>query len=377
MLVEVLSNFYLWTFLAIAGGVCWACLRPKLGFPIINAYRGDFLGRQSNREYATNAATLISEGFAKYRGPFILATPNAKTIVLPSSLAGWVKANKDLDHREIARQDFYAGYPGFEGQTALHSHGNVLVDVIKTKLGQNNSIMPIVNASLADSLDSHWGNNDSWRVIDWHKDTTSIIACAASSIFVGPEQARDSEWMNIVQNYVTAYFSAVGDLQGYPAWSRPVVQKFLPNANACRSYVARARAIMKDTIRKREDAARMAELEGKPAPRYNDALAWTQPTLSGRIEAGDIQLALAVAAMFTTSELFRQILIDVATHPELIEPLRSEVSAQISTHGISIAATQGMVLLDSVMKESQRRSAALGTYSSRDFSWKVLLILLL
>jgi cytochrome P450 len=64
-----------------------------------------------------------------------------------------------------------------------------------------------------------------------------------------------------------------------------------------------------------------------------------------------------MAALFTTTELFRQLLIEVARHPELVEPLREEVSEQISAHGISVAATSNMVLLDSFMKESQRLSS--------------------
>lgn len=316
----------------------------------------------------TNAATLIAEGFAKYHGPFVLAIPNAKKTVLPSSLAGWVKSNKDLDHREIARQDFFAGYPGFEGQTALHSHGDLLIDMIKTNLGQNNSLMPVLNASLADALHTYWGNENTWHAIDWQKDTTGVLARAMSSIFVGSERARDSEWLNIVQGYVGAYFSAVSTLQRYPAWLRPIIQRFLPDANACRQYVARARTIMNEEKSKRAEKVKMAELESKTAPQYNDALAWTQMSSNGKLEAGDVQLALGVAAMFTTSELFRQILIDVASHPELMEPLRNEISEQISTNGISVAATQGMVLLDSVMKESQRRSAALGTHGTRRFA---------
>ncbi|USP75253.1 hypothetical protein yc1106_02527 [Curvularia clavata] len=302
-------------------------------------------------------AKLISEGLAKYEGPFMLARPHAKKIVLPLSHAGWVKTNKDLDHRELARQDFYAGYPGFEGQTTLHSQGDMLLDVIKTKLGQNNSIMPVVNASLADALTIHWGTENTWHSIDWQKDTTAIMARAASSIFVGPDLAHDQEWLTIIQAYVGAYFTSVSELEGYPSWSRPIMQRFLPNANACRKYRARVCAITKKEISRRAEETQKAKLTGKPAPHYNDALAWTHE--STNVEAGDIQLALSMAAMLTTSELFRQVLIDIAAHPDIIEPLKSEISQQLSEHGITVAATQGMVLLDSVMKESQRRSAAL------------------
>jgi cytochrome P450 len=120
---------------------------------------------------------------------------------------------------------------------------------------------------------------------------------------------------------------------------------------------------MNEVLVKRRQEVEKASLEGRSPPQYNDALAWTQTASGGKMEAGDVQLSLAMAALFTTSELFRQVLIDLAEHPELVEPLREEISQQISTHGVSVAATSAMVLLDSILKESQRRSAPLGTLS--------------
>ncbi|KAK3901909.1 cytochrome P450, partial [Staphylotrichum tortipilum] len=58
--------------------------------------------------------------------------------------------------------------------------------------------------------------------------------------------------------------------------------------------------------------------------------------------------------------LFRQVLIEIARYPGLVEPLKDEVTEQLSAHGVSVAATSGMALLDSVMKESQRQSSGLG-----------------
>jgi hypothetical protein len=361
MLVEALSDIRVWAVLGILLSVCLFRFRRRPTFPIINQYPGDLFFQKAHHEYRTNADSLIAKGFAKHRGPFTLAIPSNQKIVLPSSLTAWVKSNKDLDHRELVRQDFYAGFPGFEGQDALHACGDVILDVIRTKLGQNDSIMPVVNASLAKAFQIHWSEDKDWHVIDWHKDTTGIIARAASSIFVGPEKCDDSEWLHISQQYVGAYFTAVNELHPYPAWLKPIVQRFLPNAIACRKYVAQARVIMKEVIDKREKEVEQAKIAGVPPPEYNDVLAWIQAASGPKPDAGDIQLSLAMAAFFTTSELFRQVLVDIASYPEILGPLKKEVLEQISTHGISVAATNNMVLLDSVLKESQRRSAPSGT----------------
>lgn len=364
MLAELFSSIYTWTFLIILTSAYTFHFRRHSPFPVINSHSFDLFNRKAYQDYASNAHKLITCGLAKHGGPIALSVPSGRKIVLPSSFTNWVKSNKDLDHRELVRQDFYAGLPGFEAQTALHGSGDMILDVIRAKLGQNDSVMPALNTSLSKALHIHWGESTDWHTIDWQADTTGIITRAASSIFVGPEKAEDKEWLKLLQSYVAAYFSAVGELHTYPAWTRPFVQRFLPNANACRNYTAQARSIMNEVIAERTEAVQKAQAVGKETPQYNDALAWTQAASDGKLEAGDIQLSLAVAALFTTSELFRQVLIDVASHPEIFEPLRKEVSEQIFKHGTTVAATYNMFLLDSVMKESQRLSAASGSFFS-------------
>lgn len=338
-------------------------LRPKPStFPTANTYPRDFLNRKAYREVQENSRNLIITSLAKFKSPFTIAIPHGRKILLPASLADWVKSNRNLDHRQLVREDFFANVPGFEAQTLLHSADDVVLNVIKTKLGQNDSTMGPMSESLAVGLREIWGEGCEWHTISWYKDTMELIARAASSVFVGPEKAGDREWLDLVQDYVMAYFSGVSELHRYPKWSRWIVHWFLPNAIACRKYVSRARTMMREVLEKRRQEVEKAELEGADPPRYNDALTWVQASSGGRAEPGDVQLSLAMAALFTTSEAFRQVLIDVARYPGLVDELRNEVSKQISEHGISIAATSNMVLLDSVMKESQRLSSSTGLY---------------
>ena len=80
---------------------------------------------------------------------------------------------------------------------------------------------------------------------------------------------------------------------------------------------------MRDVLADRERQVEEAKAESRDMPVWNDALAWTQAAPGGKeVEAGDLQLSLAMAAMFTTSELFRQALIDVSSHQDIIAPLR-------------------------------------------------------
>lgn len=363
MLAEIFSKGLVWTLVAIVAVLYHFTKKPRPIFPVVNDYPWDFFRWRAYRAYNEDAQKLIAEGLAKYRGPITILVPGGMKIVLPSALSDWVKTNRDLDHQELVREEYFAHFPGFEAQSTLHSPDRMLIDLLRTKLSQNDEIMPILNQHIGPALQDHWGDSNAWHIIDWEKDTTGVISRAASSIFVGPEKATDTEWQTVVQSYVHEYFAAVSELHSWGVLLQPIVQWILPHASACRGLMRRARLIMQDVVQDRIHEAEAAEIQGSAAPRYNDVVAWTMQVPSNKHQAGDIQLALAMAALFTTTELFRQILIDIARHPELVEPLRQEIKKALSDHGLGIAALAKMELLDSVMKESQRLIPISGKFS--------------
>ncbi|KAI6359418.1 hypothetical protein MCOR25_007073 [Pyricularia grisea] len=353
MIAELLLSPGMWTALAVLAATCYCIFlrRSALPFPSAN---------ESSSELQ-DFSKLITESLSKNNGGPVVVTlaSGVRKILLPSSLAAWVKSNRDLDHHQLVREDFFAGIPGFEANTVLHAPGSPIIDIIKTRLGLNDGTLRTINASLKRILYDNLGDGKEWHAIDWYAGTSDIIARAASSIFVGPEKADDPEWLELAQNYVAAYFTAVCELTAYPAWSRRIVHWFMPNAKTCRELLVRARVIMKEVVAAREREAADAEREGRPAPQYNDGLEWVGAASGGRLDPADAQLSLAMAAFFTTAELLRVVLVEVARHPEYVEELREEVSMQFSKHGVSVAAINGMVLLDSFLKESQRLHSGL------------------
>ncbi|KAK1235317.1 hypothetical protein PQX77_001475 [Marasmius sp. AFHP31] len=64
------------------------------------------------------------------------------------------------------------------------------------------------------------------------------------------------------------------------------------------------------------------------------------------------------SSIHSTSQLFTHALINLAIHPEYIEPLRREIEACIEKDGWSKAAMEKMRMLDSFLKESQRVSSS-------------------
>ncbi|KAH7262813.1 cytochrome P450 [Fusarium tricinctum] len=329
--------------------------RPK--FSIINDYPKDFLKRSAYNEYSTNAITLLKAGAAKYGNvPFAVLVPNGVKIILPPSLVGWVKSSKDLDHQQLVRDEFFANIPGFDVQFVLHHPNRMVINMIQGKLSKTDKTLPILTEHLQAGLSEIWGEEKSWKLLDWEDGTTGIISRAAASIFVGPELASDPDWQRVSRAYVTDYFAAVGEMHAWNPWLRNIVHWHLPHASACRAGLKRAREMVNKVVEKRRQEVEIAKLNGQASPTYYDALAWTlENPVGNEFEPGDVQLALAMAALFTTTEVFRQVLIEIARRPEYVEPLREEIRGAIVDGKITGASLVNMQLLDSFMKESQRQ----------------------
>ncbi|KAF5554249.1 cytochrome P450 monooxygenase (lovA) [Fusarium mexicanum] len=315
----------------------------KSKFPIINKYPKDFFHHQANHEYKTNARKLLKDGAAKYgENPFSILVPNGIKTILPPSFVSWAKNNKDLDHQQLIRDEYFASYPGFDVQHVLHHPNRMVINMVQGKLSKPDKTLPIMNEHIkADG-------------------TTGVISRAAASIFVGPELAADPEWQMVSRAYVLDYFGAVGEMHLWPSWLRWLVVWYLPGASACRAGLKRARDMVNKVVQKRRQEEQEAKLKGKEAPAYYDTLAWTlESPLGSEFEPADVQLALAMAALFTTSELFRQILIEVARHPEVVEHLRREIEDAAPDHDLTATSLVKMQLLDSFMKETQRQLPSL------------------
>ncbi|KAM0717135.1 hypothetical protein Q7P37_006987 [Cladosporium fusiforme] len=330
--------------LAVSIGGHFLLRNKKPGFPIINDYPGDFFRTKASQDYLLNAKSLLAEGYQKYlQKPFAILVPHGVKVILPPSLTDWVKFNKDLDHQQLVRDEYGAAYPGFEAQLVLHHPNRFVINIIQAKLAKNDQTLPVLDVHIKAALSDLWGEEDSWHPLDWENGTTGLISRAAASIFVGPELANNEAWQKVSRSYVQNFFHG-----GLRTELLASLVEALP------------RSMVNAVVSERNEKAKVAEAEGKRTPEFNDVLAWTMNAKGGNpFEPGDVQLALAMAAFFTTAEVLRQVIIDVARSPGLIDALRHEIESVISSHGITAAGLFQMELLDSTMKESQRLMPAL------------------
>ena len=191
----------------------------------------------------------------------------------------------------------------------------------------------------------------------------SVISRMSAAVFVGPELASDPEWQDLTITYTVNVFKACAALRQWPGFLRPTVHRFLPQAKICQEQVRRTRKKLQVILDQRGYARAKAHAEHNPPIKHEDTITWFEEIAAGRpYDPAASQLALAISALHTTSEAFRQVLLDLCLHPDLLDPIREEMTAAIAESGWSSAALAKMQLVDSVMKESQRFKSAIGEF---------------
>jgi cytochrome P450 len=198
--------------------------------------------------------------------------------------------------------------------------------------------------------------------VEWHELSSlmetnlMIVARLSSKVFLGDELCRNEEWLDITMKHTVTSFGAVIEMRLWPVFLRPLVQWFLPGCRESRRQISDARRIIEPVLQKRRQARRELAEQGKSPPKeLNDGIEWFEQNAKGQpYDAAIMQLNLSIAAMHTTTDLLTQTMLEIVTHPEIIEPLRREMVEVLREGGWKKTSLYNMKLLDSVIKETQR-----------------------
>jgi len=183
-------------------------------------------------------------------------------------------------------------------------------------------------------------------MIDWSQHAVRLIGRMSASVFVGPELARNTQWQELILASTMNTFMGVRSLRAWPGFLRPLVHWFLPELRKCREQMRLARLMLQPIFdRRARDKTSKSE----------DTIQWLEEVAAGRpYDATAAQIAFAISAMHTTSELLKQALLDICMHPKLVPALREEAKNAVEESGWSTAGVFKMQLLDSAVKETQR-----------------------
>lgn len=138
-------------------------------------------------------------------------------------------------------------------------------------------------------------------------------------------------------------------IKKYPHALRPIVKYFIPEITAINQHYKAAEKAAIPLLEERERTGESAL----------DLLYWMSDQAKGsetekKFIAG-ILLKVSFAAIHTSAAAPSQLIYDLCSLPELMEPLRAEMNSVLDVDGtIPKTAFIKLAKLDSIMKESQR-----------------------
>ncbi|KAJ4168615.1 hypothetical protein NW754_010536 [Fusarium falciforme] len=153
-------------------------------------------------------------------------------------------------------------------------------------------------------------------------------------------------------HYTHDSYSPAAELSQRPFFLRP----FVYLCRKLRQEVKDADALSMPEVNRRKEAVLKAQASGEKPPRTSDTIGWMFEISRGR-DVNDVygQLFLSFAAIHTTTETITGCVLDISSCPEIAQPLREEIISVIGEHGWAKTSLYKLKLMDSFMKESQRR----------------------
>ncbi|KAF4472124.1 gibberellin cluster-GA14-synthase [Fusarium albosuccineum] len=350
------ATLILLAILAVIYSLRW--LKPS-PFRIINGKRlGELTNVRAKKEFMFGARQLIAKGLELAPGqPFRIMGDVGEIFILPPKYAYEIRNHDQLSFTRAAFKWFYAHLPGFEGFREGTTESHIMKLVARHQLThQLTLVTEPVSEECGLVLKDIYTDDSEWHDIVAKEANLQLMARITSRVFLGTEMCRNPQWLRITTTYAVVAFRAVEELRLWPSWLRPVVQWFMPHCTAARALVQEARGLINPLLERRRIEKTDAQKRGEKVS-YNDAIEWLEQTAQEKkvyYDPACAQLSLSVAALHSTTDFFTQVMLDIAKHPELVEPLREEVISVLSQHGWSKHSLYKLKLMDSVLKESQR-----------------------
>ncbi|RMJ20110.1 hypothetical protein CDV36_000278 [Fusarium kuroshium] len=343
----------------ILGVVSWLAFfyfsKPKYysSFPIVSP---ETKGTPATRWFL-EGYNMVLRGLKTVSGPFQVMTGTGPILVLPNNYANEVRNNPHLSFNRFFDKDFFVKYPGFEAYKTGYQDGTFIQEVVRTKLTQS---LGLVTDDLVDEMTASAhdliGEDKQFKTVTLKGVISLLVARLSSRVFLGKNLARNDRWLEIAMHYTHDSYSAAAELRQWPFFLRPFVYWFLPLCRKLRQEVKDADSLIMPEVNRRKEAVMKAQASGEKLPRTSDTIGWMFEISRGRdVNYVYGQLFLSFAAIHTTTETITGCVLDIASYPEIVQPLREEIISVIGENSWAKTSLYKLKLMDSFMKESQRR----------------------
>ncbi|CRK18591.1 hypothetical protein BN1708_012401 [Verticillium longisporum] len=311
----------------------------------------------ASKSFTTNARGILAEGRKRFPGqPFRITSDSGETTILPPSLIHDIRNEPGLSFIKAISETFHTHLPGFEPFATGNRADSLIQVVVRKQLTKLlNQVTEPLSEETSFATELAFGKSAEWKEFVLKTEILNLVARLSSRVFLGPEVARNEDWLSITKSYTIHGFLAAEQLRNYSPWWRRLANQFLPECRLVRRQLVEARAIIGPVMQKRRDDRQQAADRGLPLPAFNDALDWFEAESHGSAyDAAICQLSLSTAAIHTTTDLLTKVMFNMAKHPEIVADLRQEIVSVLAAEGWKKTALYNLKLLDSVVKESQR-----------------------
>ncbi|KAF4879612.1 Cytochrome P450 monooygenase 1 [Colletotrichum siamense] len=319
----------------------------------------DIFRMKAKYRFLMGARDMVLRGFADFpdSAGFRMVADGGEIVMLAPKYAAELKNDHRVDFVKLFLQDFHEGIPGFDFTQQGARDAKILREVTKSQLTHHLSkITDSLSSECTTSMQRIFTDNEEYHDVELRSSLLDIISRISSKAFLGGDPLYQNEdWLKITTTYAGTVNRAAVMLRLWPRALRPLVHWVLPSCREARTQVRLARRLFEPMVERR----RRAKAED-PNVVFDDTVEWAEKAAKGMpYDASAVQLLFSMAAMHTTTDLLTQVILDLAAHPEMLDPLRKEIETVLSEEGgWTKAALHRMKLLDSVLKECQRMKPA-------------------
>ncbi|KAK1844718.1 cytochrome p450 [Colletotrichum chrysophilum] len=319
----------------------------------------DIFRMKAKYRFLMGARDMVLQGFADFpdSAGFRMVADGGEIVMLAPKYAAELKNDHRVDFVKLFLQDFHEGIPGFDFTQQGARDAKILREVTKSQLTHHLSkITDSLSSECTTSMQRIFTDNEEYHDVELRSSLLDLISRISSKAFLGGDPLYQNEdWLKITTTYAGTVNRAAVMLRLWPRALRPLVHWVLPSCREARTQVRLARRLFEPMVERR----RRAKAED-PNVVFDDTVEWAAKAAKGMpYDASAVQLLFSMAAMHTTTDLLTQVILDLAAHPEMLDPLRKEIETVLSEEGgWTKAALHRMKLLDSVLKECQRMKPA-------------------
>ncbi|KAL4944972.1 hypothetical protein BDV06DRAFT_219778 [Aspergillus oleicola] len=273
------------------------------------------------------------------------------TMILANRYAHEIRNDDRLSFPDGLEKDFLTTVPGLEALFIGTFHNHIVWDTASAFSRKIGALIQPLSTETTLFLQKDWSEDTEWHSIHLNESMHFLIAQLTARVFIGEELCRNRQWIELAICYTAHRSAAIKELHQYGRLI-PIVHWFLPSCRALRSCVRKARPYIEKVLGSRRKGA---ETHEKDYEESLDALSWIDGVAGGkRYDPTLTQLRLAYAAVHTTSDMMTKVIAAICEHEHLVHPIREEIIAVVRENGWTEAALTKMILLDSVLKETQR-----------------------